>query len=586
MRRAAAVGLLLLAAGRVSAEPTAEPTLPAADAAAPWSPERWIPPRPQLVALRAIGDPPGLAFDFAPHDDPRLEPREPAPGRLALHLPGVMATAELPPLPAGITDAEWKLEPGGATLFLGLTGERPMTLSRAGQGWRLSLSSTADATPAAAVGVEPWWADAAESEAATAALHRAVAEARAGRGLRAIARLQAILDRRPPPPVRAAVHLTEARLALRESMLLIALDGAARASRLADDPLTRRAAHRLLMRIEARLPGALALVAYDVAADALAHAAPGEAPFLFALGQALLRLDEPRVAAELLRRAHRDRRLRHRARFLAHVAARSAGDDAAADAHLDALTSTPPTELTTAIRIEVALARARRAYEAGADEARALYTVAAARAAEAGDAHRGEAIRVEQGWIALRAGETDGLLESLLPIDLEGQGVRRALLVAAIYHRLCYPRRASAVAGAIIDTAAAHPIIAQRGREVSIRKRIDQADAAAVLAARIEARAHRLDSLLERAPEAFWQRQARRTRISADARWAAEVMARMKEDRAPPPAEPPLPEWRGGRWAEAGPLPDRCPALGEPPPIGDHASAGDDAVPAAARADR
>lgn len=550
-----------------------------AEARPPWAPERWLTRRPSLLAVRPLLDPPGITLTFGPRDDPRVELVRPAPDRIGLHVAGVTRPPAPPPLRPPFADGAWNQTPSGATLTATVPPGTRLALRRIGPSWHLRVDERAPPiTPPPRPERDAIWAETPTVGPAPVELHRAVAEGHAGRGPQAIGRLETLLAERLPRPIRAAVHLVEARLALREGLALVALDAAARVSRWTADPLTRRAAHRLMLTVEARLPGALALVAYDLQPDLLARGTPEDGPMALEVGRALLRLDDPEGAAELLHRAHVDIRVRHRARFLAHVAARLAGDGAAADAHLAALAAEDAETLAPALRIERLLARARRIYESPVGDAAAAYAEAAALAVHLGDTRRAETIRVEQGWVALRAGHAVGTLNRLLPLDLDTHGAPRALLVATLYHRLCHPRRAAAVASALIERLQLDPISRAFSDERGILGRATWDVARPVLAQRLATLKARYESMLALSPETFWLRQAHRARVGADTRAANEVELRMREDHLPPPEEWSVPEWRGATWAEAEPIGDRCALLGITPPIGAEADLSESAL--------
>lgn len=574
-----ALALALLIAAPAPAAPTATPSdapaPPAADAD-PWDPATWLPATPVLYAVRwqphtATAT---LLLDFGPGVDAAelatATLTAPAANRLDLTLPGAaLALTDLPPPRDPVTTLDVTSTQGGPTLTLTLAGPTPASLERDPTGWRLHLGAARHrpADPLADIDPRTWVAPA-DAAPALAAAHHAADAARAGRGPEALSALFATLDAQAgpgeappaplPPAIRAALDLQIAHLTHREGLHLIALGAAARALRRAIDDATRADAFDLMLRVDAAHPGALALIAPDVALELAERAAD---PITLATGRALLRLDDPYTAAELLRLAHRHRPHRDRARYLAHVAARLGGDRAAADAHLDALAATPDPRL----RAHVTVARARRAYEdARPADADAHY--ASARVTD--DPALTEAITVERGWLALRRGDALALLPRLLPLDLATHGAPRALLVGAIYHRLCHPARAAALATALIERHALDPIGRQFAYERATLSYPRWAPLRDRLVRHLDAHRDRYDTLLALDPSAFYHRRARRLRIGADARATGEALEQMRRDRDPPPPEPPLPVWQGTVWAEADAIGDRCAQLGLTPPIG------------------
>lgn len=571
-RRVALAGAVLggaMPAASLATPPASRATASADAERPPWAPEKWLNPAPRLTAVRMQTRPSRLELAFRPHDDPRAELHRPAPDRIELHLPEIGDPPDLPIVEAPFIDLEWRTADPGSALVVTLEPGARVVLERRGAVWALRRIGEAPGEPppsedrSTPAPEGDRWAPPSDRTPFEAELHRAVADAHAGRGAQAIERLHGLLDGELPKPYRAAIHLVEAGLALREGLPMIALDAAARVSRWAADPLTRRAAHRLLLEIESRLPGALAIVGHDIAPDLLARARPGDEAMLYAVGRAMLRLDDPYTAAELLHRVHFDRRWRERARFLAYVAARQAGDLEAAERHLIALSAGGTDRLPPRLRVEVTLAWARHSYETAPERAVQAYASAAATAAALEPEGRAaEAIRVEQGWLDLRHGKTLEVLQRMLPLDLEAHGAPRTLLVATLYHRLCYPRRAAAVATALIERLELDGIQTQLATERGILAHETWSASRQAFSGRLSMLAEHYEDIARLSPEAYWLRQARRSRISAMARASDEVVEHMREDREAAPREPALPAWRATSWTEPPVSSSRC----EPPP--------------------
>ena len=422
---------------------------------------------------------------------------------------------------------------------------------------------------------------------AETALHQATTLARAGHAPQAIAHLQTAARHPAPLPIRAALDLLEAHITHREGLTLIALAAATRAHRRARDPQTRNDALALALQINTHLPGSLALIAPDLADTLidLAKTPPLDATtahHAFETGRALLHLDDPDTAATLLRLAHHHRPLRDRARYLAYAAARLATDPEAATAHLDHLATRT---LDPHLRAHTHAARARHHYEqARPTQAATAYALAATTADP--DSPLAEAIRIEQGWLALRQAQAQtqaqgqpqpqpqATLNALLPLDLNHHAPPRALLIGTLYHHLCHPARAATIATALIDRLDRDldPIGRQFATERVTLSRPRWQPVRDPLLARLAEHRDRYEALQTLNPDAFYHREALRLRISADARASDEAREAMRKDKPPPPPEPPMPTWTDAIWQEAAPITDRCPSLGVPSPLADSPS--------------
>lgn len=530
----------------------------------PWSATRWAALEPTLTAIALVSDGPTtrieLAFDRPEAVDPIVE--VPHPGTLVVRWrcrPG-----DRPALPVAMAPiSDWRLQRDAHDhrLVMQVDPRWPASVEQRPGGWHIVLGRST-ATPAWVEPAAPreLWIEAdpalwqAEDE-----LHRAVREARAGEWGTALTRLAAMSDPSRPLLVQASASLIEGQLLVDAGLPLLAIEPLARATQLTPDASQAIRALRHLRAITGRDRRALAFALPQLRQTWRDDSQ--EAWWLaLEVGRALLALGRPEDAANRLLVASRSPRSWSEARYLVHVAARLAGDDAAAEQHLRALAEALP--MTSAVRVEVELARARQLYDRGElDAARARYRQLLA---ERPDVTRA---RVELGWLDLRTGQPISPAD-FVPFDLDVDGVELALLVGALYHQRCHPERAAAVAGVVIDRLGEDALLTRLEAELAATERARWAASRERLRARAERyRRQRGDARATRSA-AFFRREALKLRFSADARRGDEVRTSWYTDGALTP-EPPYEGWTGTIWVDtaAAALADRCAAMATDPPM-------------------
>lgn len=516
--------------------------------ASPWDPAAWQMPPARLTSV--LFEDGSLTFAWTPRASGAVRARAGArPVEVLLHFSGL--DGHRPALPeatgavAGLSWAEQQPDSSDeATLVVELRAATGFTLVQSTRGAELVAGGgpRSKTRPRSVGTASAWRALGAEQQRL---IHDALTVARQGRPGLALTRLAAA--RETDDAMRVPIARAEARILAASGLSLLSLDPLLVVIE-HGMPLERSEAVEQLLDILGRHAGAGVLLA-----GSLLELADGHDPRLdLEAGRLMLSSRQADAAARYLLRAAVSGALRDRARFMAHAAARLAGEPDAALAHLEALLASA--RLDPQVRLEARRARARLDYEAGRfAEARRRYAGILA------DFPGDRAARTESAWIDMRADQPATVITGSLPFDIERDGVDRALLLGAAYLRLCRTRRAAAIATRIIESTQRSSLDVQLDLE-SARLDLPQLKRARPrYQSVIEMFRERLERHRPLVYASRIQRQAHRLRFSADMRLIDEVRDRRygRERRS---EEHSGFGWRKSTWYDDASPTDRCPS--------------------------